>query len=228
MSKPPPLSHNAVFAMQSVRNLSDRAIKRQAQVLRQSTESCFAVQPGFKAALTDRGRRLEQFFTVKSLPYVLKPEKGEPKMMAKPTIIATDLAALVQHIGEARGMRQPRQRVGLYGGGGFLKACLNIIEDQTIKSALAKKPAVTSGGDRLLGSGVMKLFIIGLFQGVPKNYFNMKTFLQELGLNCITFCLSLDLKLSNILAGLGPHSSTYPHTWCEAMIKNMQQKCTSS
>ncbi len=68
-----------------------------------------------------------------------------------------------------------------------------------------------------------KLFIIGLHQGVPETYFNMKTFLQEFGLNCITFCLSLDLKLSNILAGLGPHSSTYPCTWCEATVKSMQQ-----
>ncbi len=33
MSKPPPLSHDAVFAMQSVGNLSDRAIKRQSGIV---------------------------------------------------------------------------------------------------------------------------------------------------------------------------------------------------
>ncbi len=73
---------------------------------------------------------LQEFFHVKSLSFMDKKEKGEPEKVVKPTVLVTDPKAIVQFICDKRGVSDVRLKLGLDGGRGFLKACLNAIDEQ--------------------------------------------------------------------------------------------------
>ncbi len=85
-------------------------------------------------------------------------------------------------------------KVGLDGGGCFLKACVNIVPQGDGKESLImpakKKPNL---GRICLESGVKKLLIVGLVEEVPEMYDNMQTFLTELQLSFISFTAAVDL-----------------------------------
>lgn len=70
-------------------------------------------------------------------------------------------------------------------------------------------------------SGVNKLFLIGLTEFSSENYHNLSIMWNLLHLidffdGNISTSIAADLKLLNILVGLGSHSSSYPCTWCLA------------
>ncbi len=55
--RPPPLDHSTMFALQDTSsNMSDKALKEQARVLRQATGNRLAVQPGLVKAISERGK----------------------------------------------------------------------------------------------------------------------------------------------------------------------------
>ncbi len=222
--KPPPLSHETLFHMQDVAGLSNNALLKQGQVIRQQTQNRQAIAGNLKAALVARGHRLSPFFGFKNLSYLVKGDKvsDSRQTVSKPTILVKDLNGLINFVGAEREVTKYRLKLGLDGGGGFLKATLNVIEDTpplSPTSPLAKKPALDSF--KFLDTGVKKLFIIGLAQNVPECYENVKTLVRELPLD-VTFCTSADLKMLNILVGIGPHSSSCPCTWCEAHSKDFR------
>ncbi len=149
-------------------------------------------------------------------------------MAAKVTVLVKDMAGLINFVIKERGFSGHRLKLGLDGGGGFLKATLNVIEQAPFSppsSPVAKK-APSLGGDRFLDTGVKKLFIVGIAQGVPESYENMKLLLQQLSITP-SFCTSTDLKLSNIIVGLGLHSSSCPCTWCEAHKDDFKSNFTA-
>ncbi len=151
-------------------------------------------------------------------------------MVEKDIVVVKDPTEFVNYVKEERGRERVRVKVGIDGGGGavgFLKACMGVIGDDEPRSPtaspLAQKPPVPIGGDRFKETGVKKLMIVGIGQGIPENHENMRTFMTELQLRSLAFCLATDLKLSNILAGLMSHASSYPCTWCEASKSNIQK-----
>ena len=88
-------------------------------------------------------------------------------------------------------------RIGLDGGGGFLKVCLSVFDfGQTKKSRL---------GERFKDRGIKKVMIIGIVPEMQENYFNVKRLWLETGIEIISrpFTIATDLKLANILLGLG-------------------------
>ena len=79
-----------------------------------------------------------------------------------------------------------------------------------------KKRAAKHIKKRYKDSGVKKLFIIAIVEGILETYENVKSILNLLGLESIDFVISAtDLKLANILLGLSSHSSRYRCPYCK-------------
>ncbi len=226
--RPPPLDHSTMFALQDTSsNMSDKALKEQARVLRQATGNRLAIQPGLEKAIAERGRRLAPFFETRRRTFKVRDEKGKMETVEKDIVVVKDPKEFVNYVKEERGKESVRVKVGIDGGGGFLKACMGVISDEVPRSPtsspVAKKPPAPIGGERFKDTGVKKLMIVGIGQGIPENHENMRTFMTELQLGSLSFCLATDLKLSNILAGLMSHASSYPCTWCQASKSDIQQ-----
>ncbi len=226
--RPPPLDHSTMFALQdTASNMSDKALKEQARVIRQAMGNRRAVQPGLREAMAERGKKLSPFFETRRKTFQVRDEKGNMKPVEKDIVVVKNPTEFVNFVKEERGREKVRVKVGIDGGGGFVKACMGVISDSVphspTSSPVAKKPPTPIGGERFKETGVKKLMIIGIGQGIPENHQNMRTFMSELQLGSLSFCLATDLKLSNILAGLMSHASSFPCTWCDASKSDIRQ-----
>ena len=126
-------------------------------------------------------------------------------------VTTNDISKLIEKIILHRSLNEENVfvRVGLDGGGGFLKVCLSLFDltASPSKNVLAKK---------FKDSGVKKVIIIGITPNVPENYVNVKKVWLSIGLQSMqkSFTIATDLKLCNILLGLMSHSSMHPCCWC--------------
>ena len=198
------------------------------------------LESSLKKKLFDKSHTLDDYFeheTISFLRYVEVDKNGKPvvkdssdgyknkKIKGKKfkkiaenytehVIKTNDLPKLIDEIILKRKLNSENVivRVGLDGGGGFLKTCLSLFEldknSTSFKQMISKK---------YKDSGVKKVLIIGIAPGVPENYVNMKKLWICIGLHRLNrkFTIATDLKLCNILLGLMSHSSTYPCCWCE-------------
>ena len=167
---------------------------------------------------------------MKPLNQKCKNEKGQEITVLKISVLCKDTKELMDYVSTRRSSGSAKlsnfAKIGMDGGGGFLKVCLNIVESDEhspTASPLKKKAAMFKC------TGVKKLLIIGLIQNTSENYDNVRELLNVLDIRNIDFCIATDLKLSNILIGIQGHSSTFPCTWCEGsypwIIKVMVASC---
>lgn len=105
-------------------------------------------------------------------------------------------------------------RVGIDGGGGFLKICLSVFP-------MTREAEKSSFKD----SGVKRLFILAIAADIQENYENMTKLWYGLKLHLIEtpFTIATDLKLCNILLGLMAHGSSHPCCWCTAAKGHLLQ-----
>jgi hypothetical protein len=205
------LSHDTMVNMQIENNWSDRETLRAARGIRQGGGD---VKPHLREAIVTRGRVLSEHFVWKHISQIIKDASGKAVATRRVAILVKDPNALVDYLVNERGIGdQKLVRVGMDGGGGFLKVCLNVMSnsEQSQTASPVKKRA-----HKFKDSGVKKLLIIGIIQETTENYDNVREILRLLNLNTLHFCLAADLKLCNILAGLQNHAAMYPCTWCEA------------
>ncbi len=148
------------------------------------------MQPSLERALIEWGKMLQGFFQVKSLCFADKNKKGEAEVL-KPAVLD-----------RSKGVSDFRLKLGLDGGRGFLKAYLNITDEQQTQTQSSGAKKLPIRGDRFLDSGVKCLFIVGIVHNIPEKYENLKLLPRELK---VSFCLATDLKLCIILAGLQCH-----------------------
>ena len=136
------------------------------------------------------------------------------------------MKGLINHVLEKRCLAKENAliRIGLDGGGGFLKVCSSIFDvEAPISSALQ------SGrfGKKFKDSGVKKVLILGIAQGVQENYVNLKKLWINIGLDKLKdydFTIATDLKLANVILGMQNHSSTPPCCWCNTNKDNLHKK----
>ena len=100
-------------------------------------------------------------------------------------------------------------KVGIDGGGGFVKVSFGIMSLETPDtSPPSKKPLFKNFKD----SGVKRQLLVAIAENVSENYDNAKQILDKLCLERMSFVLSCDMKLANIICGLQSHSSAHPCT----------------
>ena len=111
-------------------------------------------------------------------------------------------------------------RVGLDGGGGFIKICLSVFN---ITAPVSRSSAVEK---KYLDSGVKKVQVLAIAPDVPENYCNMKKLWLKAGIDKLKykFTIATDMKLINILLGLQNHSCMHPCCWCDADKNNLHKK----
>ena len=139
-------------------------------------------------------------------------------------VVSNNINTLIVKIIEERSLYEENIliRIGLDGGGGFVKMCLLFDIEEKKGDAWSTKWL----GEKILDCGVKKTMIIGIVPNVQENYMNIKRFWLEVGLDKLSrdFTIATDLKLANILLGLMSHSSTNPCCWCDVIKDNLLNK----
>ena len=114
-------------------------------------------------------------------------------------------------------------RIGMDGGGGFMKVCLSVFDMRQEKKEQGRLK------NRFKDSGIKKLLILAIVPDIQENYINIKRIWLEAGLDKIhrNYTIASDLKLCNILLGLMSHSSSHPCYWCDIGKYDLNNKGTS-
>lgn len=150
-------------------------------------------------------------------------EEREKGKVQRPIIYCKDLDGLIRYVKEKRGAHHGtdfHHKIGMDGGGEFLKLTLNIIKvEDELSSPVTKKPPRFQYADGARAnvfkeSGVKKLIMLAIVQDVSESYENVKTVLNLIGREQIDFTTSIDMKLANTMVGIGSAASTYPCCWC--------------
>ena len=127
---------------------------------------------------------------------------------------------MIDHVNEERGLSIVTCKFGIDGEGGFLKLCLSIQAPYQLNSedVLPRRHTFKEGiaSKKISDSGVNKLLIIGIVPGCKETYNKLKMLCSAININDVNGVYAVDLKVANILCGIGCHSSTYPCTWCFA------------
>ena len=184
-----------------------------------------SVEPKFKEYLTDLNSYLQPFFTTTSLTLehrIYHEDKtSELVNVQRPVFYCLDVDAFVKFIIEYRAIDpyESLVKIGIDGGGGFLKVTLNIIQTTTSEeeSVLGKRRRYSDGVRVNTGkdTGVKKSYILLIVPAISETYNNIKTLLDLLDLDSIHFIIASDLKLCNIILGLQSHSATHCCLYCE-------------
>ena len=106
-------------------------------------------------------------------------------------------------------------KVGIDGGGGFLKVCMNILNSQNEQTKNYFSYSRGAFSQAFYDSGVKKLMILAIAEFVKETYESLKQILELLCLESVVFTLAVDMKLANVFLGLGSAALTYPCPWCE-------------
>ena len=112
-------------------------------------------------------------------------------------------------------------KVGVDGGGGFLKITLNIIDLEECAETPQKRAKYSDGIEKskLKSTGVKKLIILSLAPDISETHENMYVLWNLLqiqnALQKHIMRFATDLKMANILLGLMSHSSSHPCSWCD-------------
>ena len=207
------IPHKTLLDIQVKGNFSDRATMMIAHGFRQGGGD---VEPTFERALINRGKELSDFFEPRVIPwcYREKREKGSDVILhvTKQAIFCKDVKGFVDYVCQKREVADAFFRPGIDGGKGFVKVCLNVID-----KSLTSHVGSSRKKDKYKDSGVKKIFILAVVEDKCEMYENLREILQHLHLHISKeWCLAGDLKVCNIIVGIGSHTSKYPCTWCYA------------
>ena len=181
------------------------------------------ITPDLKKKLIDKSHALDDYYEVKSLSLVAKiAEKTYGKIDA-PVVYCVNIEGLVNFVAEERGADDFELKIGVDGGGGFLKICLNILDSGEERYVQSKRARYEDGvaSHILKSSSVKKLIILAIVPGVAETHENMFSiwrlikFKDTFQHSEVLARFATDLKMANILLGLMSHSCNHPCSWCD-------------
>ena len=207
--------------------LSTNTICGIANCIRIALKDRQSVEKDLKRKLSIMNHRLDEHFAIAEAEFVTA--KGKTKTTEiKQFIFCKNINELCQHVEKERYMSNPQYKIGIDGGGNFLKICISLINSSDITENSEKKRLRNSYENgmnvKFLNSSVKKLFIIGIVESTQENFENVSLLWQLLKLNTFHCTVATDLKLANVLIGIMSHASKYPCTWCSA-ASNELNKC---
>ena len=192
-----------------------------------------SIEPGALKKLKMGDRVLEDFFAIKEceMDSPLKDERQSGKKVSRPVVYCRNVSGLLDFLKEKRSFDSDSElftKVGIDGGGGFLKVCLMVDQVGPVRES-EPRPKQTFSYEKgafqkkLKFSGVKKLMVVAIVQNVCENFDNTKILLDLTNLNAISFVSSVDMKMANCLLGLGTAASSYPCPWCEQPKSSFQK-----
>ena len=138
------------------------------------------------------------------MEFTHKVGKTEFKKIEKPVVVVKDAVSLFKYLHEKMDLGEGKAllKIGIDDGQGFLKFCLLIVN-------MEKNAAANS---------VKEVVILSAVPDVKESYHNVYTMWKEVGMNEIEnkIKLAADLKIYNIVLGIGCHSSSHPCYICDA------------
>ena len=218
------LTVNDMSNLQSNLNLTDRATNEIAAAIRVATRNRKAVETGLKTKLAAQSDAINQYFGYDEISFMnVKANKFSEDL--KVVVYCKDVPGFIEHVKEVREVSESLLKIGIDGGGGFLKICLSVQSTENAKPE-TKRSRYEDGiaSKRFKDSGEKKLFLLAISSGSQENYENVAKLWTMLNIHAFDGTIATDLKLANILVGIMAHSSSHPCTWCFAK-KDELNKC---
>ena len=208
----PELTAEDFSDLQMTNNFSLNQVKSIAQFLRSKIgRQC--MEPNLRDNLADISRRLLPFFEERDVILYEKCHSDSSKYIpiTRPAVVVNDLKSFIDHVMEQRNycLEDTLVKVGIDGGQGFFKICLNLISRRGSQSCARSNSKADSG--------VKGLFVLCIVPNMPESFVNIESCLDEVSLlsHGIEFVLATDLKVANILSGIQSHGASHPCCYCE-------------
>ena len=198
--------------------LSNLGMKKLASTINRVSDTKI-VETSFLAKFEAIGKQLSEFFTQTSIQVL-----SESNSTDFVVVHCKDLAELLNEVLLSRRVFQNHiVKLGIDGGGGFLKVSLGIMElDSHCDSrSPPRKKLLTQRTAK--DSSVKRQMLVALSEGLPENFENVRQILSLIKLDKVNFVVSCVMKLANILCGLQSHASTHPCSWCNTESKHLSQ-----
>ena len=152
-------------------NLTTRGTLTLVQDLRMIAGSK-VVESSTKEKMHYNNYKLDSFFEHKELRFT-REIKGSniAENFEQHVIVTKNIFSFIDEVMQSRGLdvNTTLIRIGLDGGGGFIKKCLSLLNLYTTESVSKKKLC-----KKFKNSGVKKVFIVGIAPKTPKNYYKLK------------------------------------------------------
>ena len=228
LNQQPPAAKKSLFSAQDMNkiqlnnNLSTRGLKGLAQDMREASGSRSVVEPNLLQKNHAKNHLLDDYFEIKTLSFhqILKETKAVENI-ERPVVLCKDLQGFVDFIIETRNLDSSKVslRIGLDGGGGFIKICLSVFNpEDTMKDTCLSK--------QFKHTGVKKALILALVPKTQENQFNVKRLWINSNIDDLKseFTIATDLKMINILLGIQNHACNHPCSWCDITKENLINK----
>ena len=154
----PQFESDQLLGIQTDLGLSNSQTRILAQDIRLVTGSRKSIQTGFSKEVTKNSHRLDEYFQQIKIRYEkVNKETKVTEEFEQVTIVCSDLPNLVDVILKERSLEDCKSllvKIGLDGGGGFLKFCLGVFD---IENLVCKTTGISK---KFKGSGVKKIFLI--------------------------------------------------------------------
>ncbi len=142
-----------------------------AHYLRAASGCKNIIESNFQQRVYEDNHQLDEFFGHDNILFVEEDKKkNATRRFTEHAIITKDLTGLIDRVLIERKVRKDDVliKIGLDGGGGFLKICMSIFDLQS------PVPLPTTLSKNFKNSGVKKVFLIAIIPGVPEDFVNIK------------------------------------------------------
>ena len=211
-------------------NLSSRKTLQLCQDLREISGDRKIIEKSCKKKMVEKSHEIDKFFEHTKISFyhevtVEGTNVKHSEHFAQHVIIVNDISGLIDKVIFERNLNEDNLiiRIGLDGGGGFMKICLSLFDLDEEVTEVAEVPSFSKkAGKDFKNSGVKKVFIVSLAPGVPEHV-NVKKMWIASGLYTLRrkFTIAADLKLCNVLLGLQNHSSMHPCCWFDVDMNHL-------
>ena len=165
------ISYETIKRLQLNLDLSKRGCKTLVTTLRKSSK----IEKGVLINLDKTEKVLEDSYEIKKCSFEFSNQTVERNL-----IVIKDVYKFIEDIIEARSLSTNKAvvRIGLDGGGGFFKVCVNVFDPE---EHLYKNNGFSD-------SGVQKIQFLAIVEDIPETYSNVKLILDLLNLDELEYC----------------------------------------
>lgn len=176
------------------------------------------VEPHVREAFVEQKTLFADLFSLSAVEMEFKDRELKVAHM----VFCNDVCSFVSRVCALRNVcvEDSELKLGLDDGKGFLKLVLCILsKDDTFESAPKRRKRKDGIKKKSLKSAGVRMCFILAAVCCPEKYENLRKIFEATNIGALVeshkMHLSCDLKTTNILLGLGPHSSKRPCAYCE-------------